>query len=800
MKSKKKIIVIIAAAAIVVIGGLIGAYIAFSGSGLFSGGGNGIEVKLIDEDTGEYMATGVPKDYVFSVETGGSADSAQVYDLEGNRIDASCEQTEGGFDIKAPKQGYEKGGIYKIELAEGCSFKDENLKKAKSLLFVVNKKNTADVDYTDEVKTPGSGSIEKTGNSLLLDGEYSSGDIVAADTDNDGVDELYKLENAAFNGEQTSAEYAEPDAEDVYENIDIFMYDYVDFEESDIDTEAFEGVLEETGILDAFIDPVYATGNAGIKITSKKGDDNEYLFTAVITDPKDKKRQLTIEFGVKDKFLISGNKKMVMADNTIEITSGLEFSVSGESSAETEQKILDAIEEYTLNNEEIGDENNYEVPIIPIDIPVAGPVVADINIGLTADILFSAKLSAGIDTKVRLTQGVAVSIKKRKIVEKYAEVTGNTDAHISIEGKLNAFAGAYAEMGLEIPVLVKLGVNIKGGPYLEGQGCFSVKGIPKDIKAEGKYNIETGLTFKATGNLRILKMKKKSIKFADKRKVLAKYSNYLDEATAMEKYAEFIKGKLIPEYGLALIGNIPYSKRNNYGIVSGLCKDINDDGLPELLVTVSETTTEMSLKTLLYGFKDDEIVLLGKNPESGEVSETQSDILTYENIYPGETYDCFIKQANNKYYLVEIKTTMFSSGSEYHIIGGYDTAMYIYEVSDKGISRCSNVFFSTNRGIPYGYVNDKEFSYDYTDDSEDSYDRFVEEFDYSLESELSKYGLEDKMDLLKNADDYNGTLKFNKYDESDKSETAVSRRERLWENRYYSRVTDFTNLREFINQ
>lgn len=792
MKSKKKIIVIIAAAAIVVIGGLIGAYIAFSGSGLFSGGGSGIETKLIDEDTGEYMATGVPKDYVFSVETGGSADSAQVYDLEGNRIDASCEQTDRGFDIKAPKQGYEKGGIYKIELAEGCSFKDENLKKAKSLLFVVNKKNTADVDYTDEVKTPGSGSIEKTGNSLLLDGEYSSGDIVAADTDNDGVDELYKLENAAFNGEQTSAEYAEPDAEDVYENIDIFMYDYVDFEESDIDTEAFEGVLEETGILDAFIDPVYATGNAGIKITSKKGDDNEYLFTAVITDPKDKKRQLTIEFGVKDKFLISGNKKMVMADNTIEITSGLEFSVSGESSAETEQKILDAIEEYTLNNEEIGDENNYEVPIIPIDIPVAGPVVADINIGLTADILFSAKLSAGIDTKVRLTQGVAVSIKKRKIVEKYAEVTGNTDAHISIEGKLNAFAGAYAEMGIKIPLLVKLSVNIKGGSYLEGQGCFSVKGIPKDIKAEGKYNIETGLTFKATGNLRILKMKKKSIKFADKRKVLAKYSNYLDEAAAMEKYAEFIKEELIPEYGLALIGNIPYSKRNNYGIVSGFCKDINDDGLPELLVTVSETTMGMSLKTLLYGFKDDEIVLFGKNPESGKVSESGMEDLNNE--YGGQTYDCFIKEIKNKYYLIEISTGMYSGGST------YSTYMMMYELNDNGISRCSNLSYSTNHGIPYGIINGEEFSYDINYDGNiEKFEEFCADLNDNMQNELLKYGMEDKIKLLQN-DMYNEIIEFNTYDESDKSENAVSRRERLWENQYYSRVTDFTNLREFINQ
>lgn len=526
MKSKKKIIVIIAAV-IIVIGGLIGAYIAFSGSNLFSGGGNDIEVKLINEDTGEYMAAGVPKDFVFSVETGGGADSVQVYDIEGSQADAFCEQTDGGFDIRAPKQGYEKGGVYRIELAEGCSFKDEKLKEAKSLLFVVNKKNTADVDYTDEVKTPDSGSIEKTGNSLLLDGEYSSGDIVAADTDNDGVDELYKLENAETVGEHTFAEYVDPDADEVYEDIDIFIHDYIDFEETDIDTDAFEGALEETGILDAFIDPVYAAGNAGIKITSKKGDDNEYLFTAVITDPKNKKRQLTIEFGVKDKFLILSDGKLVMVDNTVEITSGLEFSVSGESSAETEQKILDAIEEYTLNNEDIEDESSYEVPLVPIKIPIAGPVVADIDIGLTADILFSAKFSAGMDTKVSLTQGVAVDIKERKVVEKYAEVTGSTEAYISVEGKLNAFAGAYAEMGLEIPVLVKLGVNIKGGPYLEGQGCFSVKGIPKDIKAEGEYDIKIGLRFKAEGDLKILNMKKKPIKFADKQKILAEYSkNY----------------------------------------------------------------------------------------------------------------------------------------------------------------------------------------------------------------------------------------------------------------------------------
>ena len=526
MKSKKKLIVIIAAV-IIVIGGLIGAYIAFSGSNLFSRGGNDIEVKLINEDTGEYMAAGVPKDFVFSVETGGGADSVQVYDIEGSQADAFCEQTDGGFDIRAPKQGYEKGGVYRIELAEGCSFKDEKLKEAKSLLFVVNKKNTADVDYTDEVKTPDSGSIEKTGNSLLLDGEYSSGDIVAADTDNDGVDELYKLENAETVGEHTFAEYVDPDADEVYEDIDIFIHDYIDFEETDIDTDAFEGALEETGILDAFIDPVYAAGNAGIKITSKKGDDNEYLFTAVITDPKNKKRQLTIEFGVKDKFLILSDGKLVMVDNTVEITSGLEFSVSGESSAETEQKILDAIEEYTLNNEDIEDESSYEVPLVPIKIPIAGPVVADIDIGLTADILFSAKFSAGMDTKVSLTQGVAVDIKERKVVEKYAEVTGSTEAYISVEGKLNAFAGAYAEMGLEIPVLVKLGVNIKGGPYLEGQGCFSVKGIPKDIKAEGEYDIKIGLRFKAEGDLKILNMKKKPIKFADKQKILAEYSkNY----------------------------------------------------------------------------------------------------------------------------------------------------------------------------------------------------------------------------------------------------------------------------------
>ena len=55
-------------------------------------------------------------------------------------------------------------------------------------------------------------------------------------------------------------------------------------------------------------------------------------------------------------------------------------------------------------------------------------------------------------------------------------------------------------------------------PYLEGKGCFSVKGIPKDIKAEGECDIEIGLRFKAEGDLKILNMKKKPIKFADKQK------------------------------------------------------------------------------------------------------------------------------------------------------------------------------------------------------------------------------------------------------------------------------------------
>ena len=58
MKSNKKLIVIIAAV-IIVIGGMIGAYIAFSGGDIFSEGVNDIEIKVINEDMGEYMATGV---------------------------------------------------------------------------------------------------------------------------------------------------------------------------------------------------------------------------------------------------------------------------------------------------------------------------------------------------------------------------------------------------------------------------------------------------------------------------------------------------------------------------------------------------------------------------------------------------------------------------------------------------------------------------------------------------------------------------------------------------------------------
>lgn len=517
--SRNMLIIFITAATIVVVG-LISVLV-------YALTGNDLEIKVINEEENEYMAVNVPSRYEFDITLNkdNKAADIKVEDIYGEYVKAEVDKTGRELRIKAPKGGYTEGEIYYLDLKGKGKFNEEEFSKVQKLMFVIEKKNTETVVYRDETKEVKADDIRVEGENIGLKGQYENGDIIVTDIDKDGFIEAYKLKNVRVEGNMTSASYTEPTADELYKEFDIFYYDNVDFSDAEIDEDTLESTLEKAGILDVFVDGVYAEGKANIEAKIEKTGKRKFVLTAVVNDVKDNNNKLTVTLGLENKLLMKINKKTVYIDDTFMLTNGIEFSVSGEDSKIIEEKIKNAIDEYTKSKEGEGDRSEYEAPLITIPIPVSAFVPTTLELKLTAEILFSVDFNAGMDSEVIINQGIVYDIKKLKTQKKYAEAIGNIDAYIMTQGDLYAFTGPSAKLEANALYLVKATAKIQGGGYLDAEGCFTIEGIPNNAKSMGYYDAELGVLFAANADFEIPFIGDKSIPIAEKRKPLIELSN-----------------------------------------------------------------------------------------------------------------------------------------------------------------------------------------------------------------------------------------------------------------------------------
>ena len=524
--SRRKVAVIVSVAIVVAV---VGACVAAAAVAA----GNRIDVRIIDEDAGEYMLVNVPENYSFAIEKSKSNNDVKakdfvVYDIEGNPVKTSNSDAGDVIKVSAPQKGYKVGGLYTLDLQDKGSFQEEDYHKAKKITFLVAQKETREVTYRDGVLQPKDSDVKVSKDTISLKGKYNNGDIIIADTNKDDIDEIYQLKDVHMENGTTKAGHEDPDAENVYKKVNIFYSDYVDFRDAEIDEDALLGSLHEMGVLDAFTEEVYAADDSDIDVTVEKKGKNEFCFHVTLKDPKDKGKKLKITFSVKCQSLAKYDEKIAMVDNSLTFTSGMEFSVEGKDSEQVEKSIKKALQDYKNNESQESSQGQYEVPFVPIKIPLVGQICINLELGLTSDVMFSAEFNAGVDASLTFSQGIIYDVKKQEERKKYADITGDIEAHLMVSGELDAFAGIYGDASLDIPLLIKLGVDAKAGPYLESQGCFSVKGIPKDIKSKGYYKIEIGVSCKANWTIKVLVLDEKSNPIVEKKRPLAQYSKYLD--------------------------------------------------------------------------------------------------------------------------------------------------------------------------------------------------------------------------------------------------------------------------------
>lgn len=540
--SRRKVAVIVSIAIIIAV---VGACVAAAAVAA----GNRIDVRIIDEDAGEYMLVNVPENYSFSIEKKKPVDDVKakdfvVYDIEGNPVKTSNAAKEDIIRVDAPDKGYEKGGVYTLDLQDKGTFQAEDYDKAKKITFIVAQKDMRELTYQDGVLQPGDKNVTVSKDTISIKGTYKSGNIIVADTNNDDVDEIYQLKDTTVKKGVTTAAYEDPSAENVYKDINVFYSDSVDFRDAQIDEDALLGALHEMGVLDAFTDEVYAADDSNIDVTVKKKGKNEFQFNVVLKDPKDKNKELEISFGVKCKSLAKYDKKTAIIDNSLTVTSGMEFTVKGKDKEHIEKSIKAALKDYGNASDVESSQGQYEVPFVPIKIPLVGPVCLNIELGLTSDVTFSAEFNAGMETSLKFSQGVIYDVKKQKEIKKYADITGDVDAHLLVHGTLDAFAGIYGDTSLDIPLLIELGINAKAGPYLDSEGLFSITGIPDDIKSKGHYKLEIGVSCNANWTIQILTFDEKSNPIVDRKRPLLTRSKYLDlkDTSLQDQYYLIDKG------------------------------------------------------------------------------------------------------------------------------------------------------------------------------------------------------------------------------------------------------------------
>lgn len=488
---------------------------------------NDLEVEIINEAENEYMAVNVSPHYQFDITLKKNNETANiaVQDIYGSDIKTEISKSGRKLEIKAPEKGYVEGEIYYLDLKDKGKFNDEKLSKAQKLMFVIKRKNSENIEYRDRVKQIDSEDVKFKEEYIIIKGKYKENEIVVTDSNEDGFIEAYKLEDVEIKDNMTRAGYTEPTADELYKKFDIFYYDNVNFSDARIDEDNLGGALEQAGILDAFIDDVYAEGKTNIEAKIEKAGKDKFDLVAVITDKKDSDKKLTVRLGLENKLLIKINKRTVYIDDTFILNNGIEFSVSGENNEIIEKKIKNAMDEYTALKKSESGVSNYEIPLMTIPIPVSAFVPTTLEVGLAAEVLFSAELNAGVDSETMIKQGVIYDLKALETQKKYAEASGNIDAYIMAQGELFAFAGPFAMLEANALYLVKAAAKVKGGGYLDAQGCFTIKDIPGDIKSMGYYDTDLGVMVTADADFEIPFIGNKSIPIAEKRKPLIELSN-----------------------------------------------------------------------------------------------------------------------------------------------------------------------------------------------------------------------------------------------------------------------------------
>lgn len=520
-RKKKQILILIA---LLIIG------CAVAGLWRHYGSNAELDIELVDKDCSEYLVKQLPKNYTFELNRTEGADLPEIQKVSGQVVDVKCIEKDGIVKIKAPEGGYEEGEIYTVDVSEIGSFTNAGLENAKVLTFIIKHKNEAEVTYKEGVHDLGNKAIEVLGDTVKLNGgEYKNGEIILADSDGDKIQEIYKLQNVSSDNGKVTATFTEPKADEVYDNIDVFFYDNLDMNNIVVDEEDLIGCLGDSGILEAAFGTVYAKDKkAKDKLSvdvDVSGDELKCKVEVTIEDRANPDLKLIITSEISAKTLYKNKNNQVMLSSTFKAEADTTFRIEGKKSADVKAKILGDIEKLTSMEGNLNSPNQFEVPVIPVKIPVYGPIYIRWEIGLKGDVSMKGSFEIGIKAKAAITAGAVYDGNTNKVIKKFGEFDAALNGDFAVNGGVEAFTGFYLDVAGVVPLLIDIGFEGQIGPYADAKGCLVIENIPNNPTLDGYYDVETGVKLKGKVVIELVRSKDIEIPVLDKKWKTFKKSN-----------------------------------------------------------------------------------------------------------------------------------------------------------------------------------------------------------------------------------------------------------------------------------
>lgn len=458
-----------------------------------------------DENPEEIVIFDFPKDGELHIDMakGSTIDQFIVKDSSDQPVDV-VKKTDGQkLLISAPKGGYSKGETYTIDIHSKGSFSGPEFKGVSELTFIVECEEKEIVEFKDSViEIESSSGTVFTGESITIPGEYSDGQIIIVDTDEDGVKEPYKLVNTSSNDGITTADVTLPSADELYEELDVYASGTITDDQMVINEDALVSSISDKGLLEKVFGSVYAD-STNVEWEFEPSRTTLDGFTEIkLKGTFDDAEVLVIhkfKYDYQAKAELRGSSYLIIDQEdywSIELLGGEISGLDQLSLMDGFDDIFSKAKNDYLSLDGAIDSMNQEIQIFSANIPIASILCLNINLDYFSTLELQGGIGVGFKASNKTSHGIFYDADKGiRSYSKDPDLSLSVSANAIIKG--NYFTGVRPSISFNIPAICELGVEVPIGPYLEVDGVMSLENKNGECVLSGAFDAYIALRAEA---------------------------------------------------------------------------------------------------------------------------------------------------------------------------------------------------------------------------------------------------------------------------------------------------------------